>query len=311
MLWAGVPGDELVLAPGETLALPAVHLIGYTGDMTAGGNACRRYLYDVVCPGLGGRPALPTLSYDSFFGVATDFDEAFLRRQVDRAAELGLEYFVVDAGWYDGCGPPDGRGPFRLGVGNWEHVDTRKFPQGLESLAAYVAAKGLALGLWFDIERAHVTSRWANEHPDWYLSVDEDFIHRQHVTGAVIEPGRTPVSSPGGTPVGGPGPDFKHLNLGVPAAQERVIAVIGDWVERLDLKWIRWDYNFGPDAVLDGGRSDGQDRLPPPGRAVPRTGYAGGPVPRLGDRDLRRWGTPGGLGDAAARTGRLVFRSYR
>ena len=30
MLWAGVPGDELVLAPGETLALPAVHLIGYS-----------------------------------------------------------------------------------------------------------------------------------------------------------------------------------------------------------------------------------------------------------------------------------------
>ena len=246
MLWAGVPGDELVLAPGEALALPAVHLIGYTSDMTAGGNACRRYVYDVVCPGLGGKPVLPTLSYDSFFGVATDFDEAFLRRQVDRAAELGLEYFVVDAGWYDGCGPPDGRGPFRLGVGNWEHVDRRKFPQGLESLAAYVAAKGLALGLWFDIERAHVTSRWANEHPDWFLSVDEEFIHRQHVTGAVIEPGRTPVSSPGGTPVGGPGPDFKHLNLGMPAAQERVIAVIGDWVERLDLKWIRWDYNFGP-----------------------------------------------------------------
>ena len=188
---------------------------------------------------------MPTLSYDSFFGVATDFDEAFLRRQVDRAAELGLEYFVVDAGWYDGCGP-DGHGPFRLGVGNWEHVDTRKFPQGLESLAAYVTAKGLALGLWFDIERAHVTSRWATEHPDWYLSVDEDFIHRQHVTGAVVEPGRTPVSSPGGTPVGGPGPDFKHLNLGVPAAQEQVIAVIGGWVERLDLKWIRWDYNFGP-----------------------------------------------------------------
>ena len=32
----------------------------------------------------------------------------------------------------------------------------------------------------------------------------------------------------------------------MPAAQERVIAVIGDWVERLNLKWIRWDYNFGP-----------------------------------------------------------------
>ncbi|MAE28546.1 MAG: hypothetical protein CMJ87_06120 [Planctomycetes bacterium] len=244
-LWAGVPGDGLVLAPGETLALPVVHLIGYEGDLTDGGNACRRYVYDVVCPGIGGQPSVPTLSYDSFFGVATDFDEAFLHRQVDRAAELGLEYFVVDAGWYDGCGP-DGRGPFRLGVGNWEHIDTRKFPHGLESLATYVAAKGLALGLWFDIERAHVTSRWATEHPDWYLSVDEDFIHRQHVTGAVIEPGRTPVSSPGGTPVGGPGPDFKHLNLGVPAAQEGVIAVIGGWVERLHLKWIRWDYNFGP-----------------------------------------------------------------
>lgn len=212
---AGIPVKGLTLEPGETLTLPAAHLIGFEGDEDAGANACRRYVYERIGPTLDGKRPLPPLSYDSWFGIGCDFDEAFLRRLADRAAELGLEYFVLDAGWFAGCGPGYA---FSQGVGNWERVDPQKLPNGLEPVADYVRAKGLKFGLWFEPERAHRSSDLVREHPDWFFDVAADYL---------------------------------HLNLALPAAQDYVIRVVGGWVERLGLEWSRWDYNIGPKPYWD------------------------------------------------------------
>jgi alpha-galactosidase len=212
---AGIPVRDLVLAPGETLALPTAHLIAYEGDEHAGGNACRRYVYDRVCPDLGGQRPLPPISYDHWFGIYCDFDEPFMRRLVDRAAELGLDYFVLDAGWFAGCGPG---GQFSQGTGNWERLDPAKFPSGLEPLADYVRSRGLKFGLWFEPERAHRSSDLVRQHPDWFFDL--------------------------GTP-------YLHLNTALPAVQDYVIRVVGGWIERLGLEWSRWDYNIGPKPYWD------------------------------------------------------------
>ena len=120
----------------------------------------RRYLYQQVCPRYLGKPVLPPLSYDHWFGVENEFDEAFLR-QVDRAAELGLEFFVLDGGWHTG-GFPDG-------VGNWT-PDRRKFPHGLKPLADYVRSKGLKFGIWVEPERAVQGTVWAKRYQELFLS---------------------------------------------------------------------------------------------------------------------------------------------
>lgn len=212
---AGIPVKGLTLDPGETLALPPTHLIGFVGDEDAGSNACRRYVYERIGPILDGRRLLPPLSYDSWFGIGCDFDEAFLRRLAERVAELGLEYFVLDAGWFAGCGPGYA---FSQGVGNWERVDPQKLPNGLEPVADYVRSKGLKFGLWFEPERAHRSSDLVREHPDWFFDV---------------------------------GAEYLHLNLALPAAQDYVIRVVGGWIERLGLEWSRWDYNIGPKPYWD------------------------------------------------------------
>jgi len=216
IIWqAGIPVKNLTLAAGETLALPAAHLIGVAGDADAGANACRRYLYERIGPSLAGQRPLPPLSYDSWFGLGCAIDEALLRRLADRAAELDLEYFVLDAGWFAGCGPGYSFSP---GVGNWERVDATKFPHGLEPLATYVRARGLKFGLWFEVERAHRGSDLVRQHPDWFLDI---------------------------------GAEYLHLNLANPAAQDGMIQIVGGWIERLGLEWSRWDYNIGPKPYWD------------------------------------------------------------
>ncbi|TAK22713.1 MAG: alpha-galactosidase [Chloroflexota bacterium] len=211
LVWeAGIPVRDLVLAPNERLDLPTVHLIAFRGDDDDGGNACRRYVYDRICPDLDGYRPVPPLSYDHWFGIFNEFDEPLMRRQADRAAELGLEYFAVDAGWFAGCGAGS---DFSSGVGNLGRVDRNKFPHGLEPLANYSRDRGLKFGLWFELERAHRDSDLAREHPEWMIDV---------------------------------GAPFLHANFGLSAVQDHAIELVSGWIERLGLEWGRWDYNFGP-----------------------------------------------------------------
>ena len=201
----------LTLESGEELSLPPAHLVFFEGDMSAGTNAARRYIYEVICPDLDGQRPLPPVSYDHWFGIGNHFDEDFMKQQVDRASELGLEYFTLDAGWYKGCGP--GFDDFGLGVGNWEFVDERKFPNGLEPLAEYVRSKGMKFGLWFDVEHAHRTSDLVKRHPEWFWDVGGDFLHQ---------------------------------NLTLKEVQDYLIELVGGYIKRLDLRWARWDYNIAP-----------------------------------------------------------------
>lgn len=209
-LTAGIPVQRLTLDPGESLDLPPAHFVFFEGDLDEGGNALRRYLYEHHCPKLAGRLPLPPVSYDHWFYIVCDFDEELLRREVDICSALSIEYFVLDAGWYAGCGKG---GEFSRGVGNWLRVDLAKFPRGIEPLAEYVHSKGMNFGMWFEVERAHRESDIVKEHPEWFLNIGEEFL---------------------------------HLNLARRDAQDGIIQIISNWVEKLGLSWIRWDYNIGP-----------------------------------------------------------------
>jgi alpha-galactosidase len=209
--------NEMVLEPGESVRLPRVYVGTWGGpgvDHQVGLNAIRRTITRVLAPDVEGRRPWPFLAYHHWFGIEETLNEALLRRQVDRAAELGLEYFEVDAGWYGGASKN-----FADGVGNWERVDRTKFPDGLEPLAEYVRAKGLRFGLWFEPERACRGSDWATEHPDWYWDIGH--------------------------------PTNLQLDLTQREVQDGLIEMLARWIERLDVRWLRWDYNQSPGPYWD------------------------------------------------------------
>ena len=81
---------------------------------------------------------------------------------IDKAAELGCEYYCMDAGWYD-----DGFWWDR--VGEWKESSAR-FPHGMKSVCDYARSKGLIMGLWVEIEVMGVQCKLADTLPDsWFI----------------------------------------------------------------------------------------------------------------------------------------------
>ena len=75
--------------------------------------------------------------------------DEFIRREIDSAADLGLDVVQIDDGWQRGVpAPMDADGNRHFDADFWE-VKQEVFPQGLAPLAAYAAEHGVALGLWF------------------------------------------------------------------------------------------------------------------------------------------------------------------
>jgi alpha-galactosidase len=214
-LSVGVKVSSLEIGAGEVLDLPNIHLGFFKGGPEAGTNALRRYLYEHVCPPYQGKPLLPRVSYDHWFGIGNNLNFDEMKRQAVRAAELGIEVFVVDAAWFSGDFPD--------GVGNWNEVDRAKFPDGLEPLAEYIRSLDMDFGLWFEIERAHDGTQALREHPEFFIPHPATYPARNNA----------------------------HLNLARRDAQDWTIETVGHWIKRLDLRWSRWDYNIEPQPFWD------------------------------------------------------------
>jgi len=224
-------GDVCIeLEPGELIQLPSVHIGVFEGDHIKGGNCLRRYIHHVISPALGQAEALPVIGYDPWFDIGPEIGDQSLRRQAERASELGLEVFVVDAGWYGETEGTDGKVDFGLGVGNWNRTSRQGFPLGLKPLSEYVESLDMRFGLWFEVERAHKKSDWALAHPDWFW----------------------------GTESAG---DYLHLNLTLQAAQDAVIELLVHYIETLNLGWLRMDYNHEPQRYWDAADSTGMIQL--------------------------------------------------
>lgn len=153
-----MPGMNLALAPGEAIIAPSVLLGAYTGEPADGSNKLRRLLYDRYVPRLAGRKPLAPISWNHWFTFENRVNAQMLRRQAELAASVGVEYFCIDSGWFDG--------DFPSGVGNWT-LSTAKFPGGLGPVGEHVRSLGMKLGLWFEPERVAAGTRLQREHPDW------------------------------------------------------------------------------------------------------------------------------------------------
>ncbi|WP_223623082.1 alpha-galactosidase [Microbacterium sp. EST19A] len=204
--------DELVLRPGEEVVSPWLY-----GSWGMGLDALAARFHDHL-RARETHPSLPRpMLLNTWEAVYFDHDEAELLAAAERAADFGLERFVLDDGWFGA------RRHDRAGLGDWV-VSPEVWPRGLDALAARVHELGMEFGLWFEPEMVNLDSDLARAHPEWIFDA--------------------------GHGIGIPARHQHVLDFGHDGAFAHVLAQMSTLIERLGVDFLKWDHNR---SLLDAG----------------------------------------------------------
>jgi alpha-galactosidase len=125
---------------GDTFESPKIFLGATNGGPDAAANILRRWVRTVLAKQrTWDNPHFP-LTVNNSWGRGMAVNESVALRMIRDSAELGIEMFHLDAGWF-------------RGVGDW-YPDPKKFPHGFQSLVNEAHARGLKFGLWTDWSQA-------------------------------------------------------------------------------------------------------------------------------------------------------------
>ncbi|MET4262415.1 alpha-galactosidase [Bradyrhizobium sp. S3.12.5] len=238
-VWGKIPELEIALEPGEELLGPSILVGFYQGNLSDGSNRLRRLLRDRYIPKVSGRSFTPIATFDHWWHIRVNFDEHLLAKLAEGAAALDQEYFLLDAGWYEGDG-------WYSSIGNWE-VNSKRLPNGLPAFADFIRSKGLKFGLWFEPERVARGTRLAQQHPDWILW--------DHAAPTQLNQRPFPESMPGltATPYLVDGKtqhegltDCGLLNYGLSAVQDWAVNMMSRYIKECGIEYIRYDFNMEP-----------------------------------------------------------------
>jgi hypothetical protein len=132
------------LEPGESFESPVVFFGGFSGGADAAGNVLRPWVRAVLGnPETWKNPNYPLVVNNSW-GGGMDVNEEIARRMIRDSAELGVDMFHIDAGWF-------------RGVGDW-YPHPQKFPHGLAVIADDAHQHGLKFGIWVDWTQAGLST---------------------------------------------------------------------------------------------------------------------------------------------------------
>ncbi len=153
-----LPG-EIVLEVGASYETPWVAL-AYSPD---GINGISDKFHAELRGDSSHRSTARPVTLNIWEAVYFDHNLDTLRALADRSAEIGVERFVVDDGWFHG------RRDDHAGLGDW-WVDQSVWPEGLWPIVHHVAALGMEFGLWFEPEMVNPDSDLFRAHPEWVLA---------------------------------------------------------------------------------------------------------------------------------------------
>ena len=150
------------LASGETFVTPDA-LFTFSSE---GAGQASRNLHDWARrDGVYNPSALRPTLLNSWEGAYFKIDSTVCKRMIDDAADMGLELFVLDDGWFGNKYP---RNAANQGLGDWE-VNAAKIPAGIDDIASYAVSKGLQFGIWIEPEMVNPKSELAEKHPEWVV----------------------------------------------------------------------------------------------------------------------------------------------
>ena len=210
---------EVVLAEGETYAGPWVYGAHGVGLDAV---AARFHTHLRARPHHPRRPRPVVLN--TWEAVYFDHDLGRLKELARLAAQVGVERYVLDDGWFRH------RRNDTAGLGDW-YVDEDVWPDGLHPLVDAVRELGMEFGLWVEPEMVNLDSDLARAHPHWVLGPG----------------GRTPL----------PSRYQQVLDLAHPDAYAYILERLDTLLTEYPIAYLKWDHNRD---LLEAGR--GADGTP-------------------------------------------------
>jgi len=204
-------GSDYHLDPGKTFETPKFI---FTYSSAGKGPVSRRFHRWARRYSLrdGNKPRPVVLN--SWEGAYFNFDEETIIKMISDAAEMGVEMFVLDDGWFGNKYPRDND---RAGLGDWQ-VNRKKLPHGIEYLIDHAEKEGIRFGIWVEPEMVNPKSELAEKHPDWIIQRP----HREML-------------------------EMRHqllLDLSNPEVQDFVFHVVDDLLtQHPRIAYIKWDAN--------------------------------------------------------------------
>lgn len=138
-----------------------------------------------------------------------DFNEKKLLDIASSAANVGIEMFVLDDGWFGK------RNSDTCSLGDW--VDNESKTGGLKKLSDNIRAKGLKFGIWVEPEMISPDSELYKKHPEFALMDKniEPWLRRNQLL----------------------------LDMANPKVQENIIEQMTKLFELCNPDYVKWDYN--------------------------------------------------------------------
>ena len=190
-----------VLAKGEEFEAPEAVMTFSREGYTRLSHNMHDFVREHITRGEWKKKERPIL-INSWEAAYFNFTESSLVKLAKEAKELGMELFVMDDGWFGN------RDDDKHALGDWNIINEKKLPHGLEGLSKKINDLGLSFGLWVEPEMVNVQSKLYEAHKDWAIDIPGmnhsegrnqrilDFCNPD-VTDYIIERLREILSTPG------------------------------------------------------------------------------------------------------------------
>lgn len=155
-------GFKWTLEKGESFQTPEMVMVYSEAGLNGMSQTFHKLYRTRLARGTWRDKVRPILinSWEAFY---FDFDAPKLLGLADAAADLGMELFVLDDGWFGK------RDDSTSSLGDW-YPNEEKLKGTLKELAEKINAKGLKFGLWIEPEMTNKDSDLYRAHPDWLLA---------------------------------------------------------------------------------------------------------------------------------------------
>lgn len=203
------PG-EVVLAPDQRYRTPCAFLSYSEQGLNGLSAQFHRFVRAKVLRWPRQRMQPRPVILNTWEAVYCDHDLEDLKELATAGAQIGIERFVLDDGWFH-CRDND-----RAGLGDW-WPDANKYSRGLTPLIHHVRDLDMDFGLWIEPEMVNPDSELYRARPEWTLRLD----------GRPLVTGRNQLV----------------LDLAEPDVREYLFTQISALLRDNAISYLKWDMN--------------------------------------------------------------------